>query len=637
MSPNSAIRQIDRLFGQGTAIGLTDAQLLERFAAARDESSFELLMARHGPMVSRVCRGVLRDRHEAEDAFQAAFLVLARKARSLWVKGSLASWLYRIALRIALQARDDATRRRRHERLAADGREMVVQSTATFEPDVIPILWQEVERLPEKYRAPVVLCHLEELTHEAAARMLGCPVGTVHGRLSRARALLRRRLSRRGVTFTAGSAAAVFGAGDLPAAAVPVPLRDATLRAARNLAAGQGVAAAVGSASVAALLAGALRAMTVRTLKASAAVALTVGVLAGASLLAARSPAGMRQNRPLPTRFDEDVFQRVLPECRTEPLFIDFEGHRLLSPPSAPTAADERRPLSPGNLEFSDDLKTWIRLVGADMAIQADGRTVTLAGLEAEDGEPVPGSTDWENLGPADALARVDRLHPDRARRSESKTWPRFVRTFQVEDGALVLPFLTREGSIGLLELTKDRTNPKRPDAIRLTYLIDRGSGPEDDARGKRPRRTILDDLTLPGPLTFEARDGKMVVWRPGSPEWIELDRGKVLVRVNRAPRPDAGPADRVETVLAASRIAGEEFDLDGRDAQLKILGPRQEAIYWLSNDRTVTWTFHDPTGQVVFDDVYGADRWTVELPDLRKVSKDPGVPYNRPQNRYLR
>jgi hypothetical protein len=341
----------------------------------------------------------------------------------------------------------------------------------------------------------------------------------------------------------------------------------------------------------------------------------------------AAKPAQPRPARALPRHFDRDFFQRVLPDCRTDPLFIDFEGRRLLSPPFVLTPADKRHSLSPANLEFPYELKVWIHQFGADAVIQSDGRTITLAGLEMEDGEPVPRSTDWENLKPADVVARIDRLHPDRARRVELNTWPRFVRTFQVEDDPFVLPFLTREESIGLLELTRDRTNPKRPDAIRLTYLIGRGSVPEDDARGNRPRRTILDDLPLPGPLSIEARDGKMVVWRPGSPEWIEFDRGKVVVKANRTPRPGAGPADGVETLLAVSRVAGEEFDLDGQSGRLTLLGPGAEAVYWLSNGRTVMWMLHDPTGWSTFTDTYGSDRWTVNLPDLRKVSKDPGVP----------
>ena len=212
---------------RGRATGLSDAQLLERFVADRDETMFDLLVARHGSMVLGVCRGVLHDPHDAEDAFQATFLVLARKARSLWVDGSLASWLYQIALRIAVQSKVDADRRRRRERQAAEVQKREDGIAARLEPDVIPMLCQEIDRLPEKYRAPVVLCHLEELTHEAAAQALRCPIGTVHGRLSRARELLRRRLVRRGVALSAGLAAIMDGTESL-AAAVPDALRRAT-------------------------------------------------------------------------------------------------------------------------------------------------------------------------------------------------------------------------------------------------------------------------------------------------------------------------------------------------------------------------------------------------------------------------
>jgi hypothetical protein len=342
---------------------------------------------------------------------------------------------------------------------------------------------------------------------------------------------------------------------------------------------------------------------------------------------ASAKPDQLQTERSLPARFDEDDFQRILPECRSEPLFIDFEGHRLVSPPFALTPADERRPLSPANLAFPYELRVWIHQFGADMAIQADGHAITLAGLEAEDGEPVPGLDDWTNLKPVHAITRIDRLHPDRARRRESNVWPRFVRAVDLDRGALILPFLTREGSIGVLELTGDRTSPKRPDAIRLTYRIGRGLVPEDGARGKRPRRTILDDLLNPGPLTIEARDEKVAVWRPGSPDWIELDHGKVLVRANRTPRPEAGPADGVETRLAAARIMGEGFDLDGPNARLTLSEPRLESVYSLAhNHRSILWTFNDPTGERGFSDIFAFDRCTVDLPDLQKVSKDPGV-----------
>ena len=167
------LRHIHRLWDLGTFAGLTDAQLLERFAARHEdgaEPAFEALVERHGPMVFRVCRGVLRDEHAAEDAFQATFLVLARKARSLWVKDSLGSWLHGVAHRVASRARSDAARRHRHEQRLAEGRgpawEVIPDRPRS---DAAAILSEEIARLPEKYRAPIVLCYLEALSYEAAA------------------------------------------------------------------------------------------------------------------------------------------------------------------------------------------------------------------------------------------------------------------------------------------------------------------------------------------------------------------------------------------------------------------------------------------------------------------------------------
>ena len=166
-------------------------------------------MQRHGPMVMRVCRGVLRDEHEAEDAFQATFLVLARKARSLWVKDSLASWLHGVAYRVASKAKIDATRRRRHERQASAGGHGSERSgnPERFGSDQEAILSEEIARLPEKYRAPIVLCYLEAMSYQAAASRLGLTEDTVRGRLARARERLRSRLTRRGV-----EASAILGA-----------------------------------------------------------------------------------------------------------------------------------------------------------------------------------------------------------------------------------------------------------------------------------------------------------------------------------------------------------------------------------------------------------------------------------------
>ena len=172
------------LFGVGINGGLTDAQLLERFTSNRDETAelaFRALVERHGPMVLRVCRSVLRDAHEADDAFQATFLVLVRRARSLWVRDSLGPWLHQVAYRTALCARSAAARSRQRELRQSE----VVASSAGdgARDDLGAMLHEELGRLPAQYREAVVLCLMEGLTPEQAARHLNCPPGTVHSRL----------------------------------------------------------------------------------------------------------------------------------------------------------------------------------------------------------------------------------------------------------------------------------------------------------------------------------------------------------------------------------------------------------------------------------------------------------------------
>ena len=207
------------LFGVGTAAGLTNAQLLRQFAANRDpgaQAAFAAMVARYGPMVLRVCGTILREPTDIEDAFQATFLVLARKARSIREPDSVGSWLYGVALRTASSARLAAIRRRRHERQSTAA--AATRPAEEDGDDFASALWEEVDRLAEKYRAPVVLCYLEGLTHEAAARHLGWPVGTVEGRLARARGVLRSRLTRRGLAPAIGLLGASTSAQATPTA-----------------------------------------------------------------------------------------------------------------------------------------------------------------------------------------------------------------------------------------------------------------------------------------------------------------------------------------------------------------------------------------------------------------------------------
>jgi RNA polymerase sigma factor (sigma-70 family) len=266
------------LWGVGAVGGLTDGQLLDRFAIGHDdgaELSFQALVERHGPMVLRVCQRVLTDPNDAEDAFQATFLVLLRQAGRIRERGSVAAWLHGVAARIAARAKVEAARRRRIERRGV--RPAIEDYNIGAHLDFESLIQQELAGLPEKYRAPIVLCYLEGLTHDRAAEQLGWPVGTVRGRLARARELLRTRLARRGITDSAGLVA-VESLTESAGAAVPAALRAATVHAAVRDASGQTIAAVV-STKVAARAERACRLMTLYRWKTVAGLILSIGAL----------------------------------------------------------------------------------------------------------------------------------------------------------------------------------------------------------------------------------------------------------------------------------------------------------------------------------------------------------------------
>jgi RNA polymerase sigma factor (sigma-70 family) len=262
-----------------------DGQLLRQFVAARDEAAFAELVRRHGPMVLGVCRRVLGNHADADDAFQATFLVLVQKAGSLLARAVLGDWLHGVARRTALNARAAAARRRAKERVSA--RPEAVHA-ADVRNDWQPLLDEELARLPQKYRLPVVLCDLEGRTRGEAAEALGWPEGTVAGRLARGRALLAKRLLR-GAQILAGI---VPGAAQ---AAVPAGLVGATVRAAALVAAGEATASGALSAEALTIARGVMRTMLWNKLKLGALVALVAAALIGAGGLAFRAPAGGAQ------------------------------------------------------------------------------------------------------------------------------------------------------------------------------------------------------------------------------------------------------------------------------------------------------------------------------------------------------
>jgi RNA polymerase sigma factor (sigma-70 family) len=286
--PSSGVlRQFHALYHAGTVAGLTDAELLKRFCSARDDVgaiAFEALLVRHGPMVFGVCRRVLGDRHAAEDAFQATFLVLVRKAGRLWVRDSLGPWLYAAAHRVAARAVADAARRQVRERRKVKMAQVEPSDMVAGE-GLWPELHAEIGRLPEKYRAAVVLCYLEGLTHEEAARQLHWPLGTLKVRLSRARERLRGSLIRRGFSLPAAFLASALASREA-SASVPAPLINSTVQAAIRVAAGKTAVAGLVSASVASLTEGVIQTMFLTKLKVTVACLLSIGVVAtGAGVL----------------------------------------------------------------------------------------------------------------------------------------------------------------------------------------------------------------------------------------------------------------------------------------------------------------------------------------------------------------
>ncbi len=225
----NVLRSVDSLLDEGIIATVSDAELLERYTTSGRESAeraFAALVDRHGPMVLRVCRNVLRDEHAAQDAFQATFLVLSRKAGSVWVHDSISPWLHGVALRTASCARNAVARRKFHERKAA---ELTPRDRGAGEVDDLSVVHQEVDRLPERFRAPVVLCYLEGLTHEQAAERLRCPVGTVRSRLANGRERLRRRLTSRGIAPERGLLEPSASHQD-PAGLIPAGLAEAAVR-----------------------------------------------------------------------------------------------------------------------------------------------------------------------------------------------------------------------------------------------------------------------------------------------------------------------------------------------------------------------------------------------------------------------
>src|SRR5262245_35050074 len=328
----SVIRHIESLFEGASVAGLSDRQLIERFTAAggepAGEAAFAALVARHGPMVLGICRQLLADYQHAEDAFQAVFLVLAQKARTIRNPDLLGNWLYGVAIRTAGCARQRVARRRRREEGVAmkgprsgssadscppSGPMGPPADRSAIDREQAVAVHEEVAQLPRAFRSPVVLCYFEGLTLEEAARRLRCPVGTLHSRLARARKKLRVGLARRGIVLSTTAMVAALVPRSA-SASIPPLLGDTTTRAALAFATRRAATGAL-PASSAALAQEVLRTMLVHELRLGLTTVLALATLAAGAGWLTRSLAMKEQ----PTRDSAAPVAQAAPRPTEQP------------------------------------------------------------------------------------------------------------------------------------------------------------------------------------------------------------------------------------------------------------------------------------------------------------------------------
>jgi RNA polymerase sigma factor (sigma-70 family) len=323
---NTVLRHLRRaaLLDRGGAP--SDAQLLESFLNHRDEAAFEALLRRHGPMVFGVCRRALGNQADAEDAFQATFLVLVRKGAAVRPRELVGHWLWGVAYRTAMKARAMSAKRRTKERQAAEVARSGNGQDNWVSDELLGQLDRELGRLPESYRVPVVLCELEGRSRKEVARTLGLPEGTLSWRLAQAKKMLARKLSRHGPALSAGAVAAVLSQGAASAALSPLLLKSTT-KAGLQLAAGRALAGAV-PPKVVSLTEGVLKAMLLTKLKvASWAVGVVLLVGAGAVGVTYRAAAQDAPSRAPRQTYAAQQKTRAAPDD-LESLRLEIEALR---------------------------------------------------------------------------------------------------------------------------------------------------------------------------------------------------------------------------------------------------------------------------------------------------------------------
>ena len=372
MSRDHLRQGLSDLLAGASVVGFSERQLLDRFVAARDESAFAAIIARHGPMVIRVCRSVLTNPSDIDDAFQATFLVLLRKAGSLRDGDQLSPWLHGVARRVSLRARSAAAQRSGREstggQVEPTAADPALQSAEVRE--LAGLIHAELDRLSLAERSAILLCDLQGLTHQEAADQLGWPLGTVKSRVTRGRDRLRARLIRRGVTLPAGALAAGWWTQTSASAIVAPALAAATTRAAVAWAAGRALSTSLVAVSVLSLTQGVSRTMIFTKLKAGAvALAVASSVVAVPTLVAYQNPdpGGTTQPEAKPTSVEVRKAAKVESKSKTANAATDLSAIRVTL---AQTAVDTITNQDPEKTNISDGIRfQWMRqLAEAELA-----------------------------------------------------------------------------------------------------------------------------------------------------------------------------------------------------------------------------------------------------------------------------
>ena len=625
--------EIGRLFGEGALAGLSDGQLLERFASRGDGEAFGAIVARHGPLVLSACRSALgpHDQAEAEDALQATFILLARRAGSFPLHGSLAGWLYRVARRVARQARVEASRRRARERVVA-GRPRAEPPHDPALEEVRDLIRQEVARLPERYRAPILLCDLQGLTREEAAEAIGCPPGTVAGRLARARERLRGRLVRRGVTSPSAWPTAL----GLATVDRSLPFRSVA-RAAVACARGETAAAAVASARLAARAS--RRWLGARIVGGLAALA-TAGVAAAAidfgfdgkpvdppkpSPATSSTRPAARAEKPAPVDVDDpaqaDVFAGKVVDAGGKPL-AGVKVHLVRVEPAPPDAGPVRAVTgADGRFRFSAKDMTFTSFDG----LPARRPGLLIAAAEGYGADCVP---TWGHLPPD---------HPPHMAAEKVADWTLTLPPDVPIRGRLLGP----EGRplAGAIVRLENLFLPWNDRALAELETLEFPVTAFDDNGDSRPQGQAATILNRARAFVADA-DGRFQIAGLGRDRLAQLiirgagvpsTRARVVTRAMpeiRRPQP-GGPDDvthGADFTLALGRgevVSGVVRDrATGRPLPGVRVGFREEPSPWLPG---LPWAVADDRGRFSIDGI--APLGPREVLDLYAVSQ-PGRPY---------